>query len=78
MELVRADMHDRASLDRACRGCSAAYYLVHSMVGRNKDFESLDRAAATNFRDAAGGGRSGADHLSQRPGRPGGRFEPAS
>lgn len=54
VELVRADMHDRASLDQACRGCAAAYYLVHSMVGRNKDFESLDRAAAANFRDAAG------------------------
>ncbi len=30
-ELAAADVMDRASLERACRGCEVVYYLVHLM-----------------------------------------------
>ena len=52
VELVEGDVLDRESLDAALAGCSAAYYLVHSM-GSADDFEDTDQRAATNFRDAA-------------------------
>ncbi|MFW2335313.1 SDR family oxidoreductase [Ilumatobacter sp.] len=52
VDLVQGDVLDRDSLDRAFTGCSAAYYLVHSM-GSTDDFEETDQRAATNFRDAA-------------------------
>ncbi len=52
VELVQGDVLERESLDAAFVGCSAAYYLVHSM-GSATDFEETDQRAATNFRDAA-------------------------
>src|SRR5579884_895009 len=51
-EAFAGDALDRASLTRAMRGVHTAYYLVHSMDAAG-DFESLDRAAAKNFADAA-------------------------
>ena len=42
---------EQESLDKACLGCDAAYYLVHSMrpgAGKN-DFASKDRIAAGNM-----------------------------
>jgi uncharacterized protein YbjT (DUF2867 family) len=51
-EIVTGDCLDRASLDRAMPGVTAAYYMVHSM-GSTGDFESADRLAATNFSEAA-------------------------
>jgi len=51
-EIVRGDVLDPASLDRALQGVHAAYYLVHLMSG-SKDFEKGDRQAATNFAQAA-------------------------
>src|SRR5207302_8784782 len=51
-EAVVADALDVASLIRAMRGVETAYYLIHSMDAAG-DFESLDRAAATNFAHAA-------------------------
>lgn len=48
---VRADVTDRASLDRALDGAEVAYYLVHSL-GR-PDFEDVDRTAAEHFGGAA-------------------------
>lgn len=45
------DVHDPASLDEALAGCSAAYYLVHSLD--SPDFERLDAEAATAFGHAA-------------------------
>jgi uncharacterized protein YbjT (DUF2867 family) len=50
---VRGDVHDRASLTGALAGCSAAYYLVHSLD--SKDFERLDAEAARSFAAAAAG-----------------------
>lgn len=47
---------DQESLDQACLGCHAAFYLVHSMgpgTGGKDDFSSRDRAAARNMVQAA-------------------------
>ncbi len=53
LELVQADLYDPGSLREAVEGCSAAYYLVHSMNPQNRDFVEADRLAARNFADAA-------------------------
>jgi uncharacterized protein YbjT (DUF2867 family) len=50
-EVVEGDLTDAESLRTAFEGVDVAYFLVHSL-GR-KDFEALDRAAATNFAAAA-------------------------
>jgi uncharacterized protein YbjT (DUF2867 family) len=53
LEILKADLLDRDSLTAACRGCSAAYYLVHSMNHGNADFARSDREAAGNLVAAA-------------------------
>ncbi len=53
VEIVSGDVLDRASLDKALEGCSAAYYLVHSMAAGERGFENRDRTSARNFADAA-------------------------
>jgi uncharacterized protein YbjT (DUF2867 family)/membrane protease YdiL (CAAX protease family) len=50
-EPVRGDVHDPESLRSAMAGCTAAYYLVHSLD--SPDFERLDAAAASAFGEAA-------------------------
>jgi uncharacterized protein YbjT (DUF2867 family) len=50
-EPIRGDVGDPASLDAALRGCTAAYYLVHSLGEQN--FASTDAAAAATFGRAA-------------------------
>ncbi|KQY56783.1 MULTISPECIES: NAD(P)H-binding protein [unclassified Nocardioides] len=57
-EPVAGDVHDAPSLHDALAGCSAAYYLVHSLG--SDDFERLDAEAARAFGKAcadAGVGR---------------------
>lgn len=49
LEIAKADLFDRASLSAACKGCFTAYYLVHSMSGKGKDFARADRIAARNM-----------------------------
>ena len=51
-EVVAGDVLDRASLDRAMAGVDTAFYLVHAM-GSGVDFESRERAGASNFAAAA-------------------------
>ncbi|MEW6264882.1 MAG: SDR family oxidoreductase [Thermodesulfobacteriota bacterium] len=53
VELVEADALNLESLKKACQGCWAAYYLVHSMNPRHKDFARTDRLAALNMVQAA-------------------------
>ena len=53
VEIVRGDVLDPVSLASAMQGCSAAYYLVHSLLAGEAAFESRDRVAATNFAAAA-------------------------
>lgn len=53
LEIVRGDILDSHSLQRALTGCRAAYYLVHSMNPQVGDFASVDRQAASNMAAAA-------------------------
>jgi uncharacterized protein YbjT (DUF2867 family) len=50
-EPVAGDVGDPNSLMRACRGCDAAFYLVHSLA--EADFQQRDAAAARSFAVAA-------------------------
>jgi uncharacterized protein YbjT (DUF2867 family) len=53
VELITADLTDRRSMIEAAQDCSAAYYLVHSMLPGQKDFAETDRKAACNMRDVS-------------------------
>ncbi|MGB7629984.1 MAG: SDR family NAD(P)-dependent oxidoreductase, partial [Candidatus Deferrimicrobium sp.] len=53
LELFPADVIDPASIAKACEGCAAAYYLVHSMIPGAGEFEEKDREAAENMARAA-------------------------
>lgn len=53
LDTMEADLLDRASMEKACEGCSAAFYLVHSMNPYTRDFASTDRTAAKNMVSAA-------------------------
>jgi len=53
VELFPADALDPASIAKACEGCAAAYYLVHSMEAGEGEFEEKDREAARNMARAA-------------------------
>ncbi|MEM6263606.1 MAG: SDR family oxidoreductase [Bacteroidota bacterium] len=49
MEVVKADLLDRDSLKDLPTDIDAAYFLVHSMSGGSKVFESLEEHASVNF-----------------------------
>ena len=53
VELAAGDVLDQASLVEACRGCWAAFYLVHSMIADPKGYTETDRTAAQNMVEAA-------------------------
>jgi uncharacterized protein YbjT (DUF2867 family) len=53
LEIVKGDVLEPESLSAACRGCRAAYYLVHSMNHVSVDFVATDRSAAGNMVRAA-------------------------
>jgi uncharacterized protein YbjT (DUF2867 family) len=53
LEMAKADFLDYPSLAKAAEGCWAAFYLVHSMNPRHKDFAQADRTAASNMVKAA-------------------------
>lgn len=52
VDVVAADVLDRASLEQAFDGIDAVFYLVHAM-GQAGDFEERDRLGAENTRSAA-------------------------
>ncbi len=52
-ELAEADLFDPESLKAALQGCSAVYYLVHSMQPGSNNFAEKDRLAAENTVRAA-------------------------
>ena len=56
IEMVQGDFLDYPSLEKAAEGCWAAFYLVHSMNPRHKDFAEADRNAARNMAKAASRG----------------------
>jgi uncharacterized protein YbjT (DUF2867 family) len=51
IEIVEGDTFNEEKLAQALVGIDVAFYLIHSM-GADKDFKSLDRISAENFRDA--------------------------
>jgi len=53
VELAQGDVLDQKSLEKACRGCRVAYYLVHSMIAQKGKFAEADRRAARNMVAAA-------------------------
>lgn len=53
VEMIQGDMLDLDSLKKATSGCAAAYYLVHSMVAKKRDFAEADRKSALNMSAAA-------------------------
>jgi uncharacterized protein YbjT (DUF2867 family) len=57
VEVVEGDVVEGRGLDAALEGCSAAYYLVHSMEAGDEDFAARDRRAAENFAAAASDAR---------------------
>ncbi|MEM8710666.1 MAG: SDR family oxidoreductase [Planctomycetota bacterium] len=52
VEVVQADLNDPAATARAAEGCSAAYYLVHSMQAAGASYREVDRHLARHFVDA--------------------------
>ncbi len=53
IEIRQADLADSSSLADHMRGCTAAYYLVHSMLTAGSDYADRDRKLATNFANCA-------------------------
>jgi uncharacterized protein YbjT (DUF2867 family) len=53
VELAQGDVLDYDSLERATRGCWAAFYLVHSMMADPRSFSDTDREGAENMARAA-------------------------
>ncbi|MBI5585810.1 MAG: SDR family oxidoreductase [Deltaproteobacteria bacterium] len=53
VELAVGDVLDRESLAKACQGCWAAFYLVHSLAADPKGYTETDRRAAGNMAEAA-------------------------
>ncbi len=51
--VVKGDLSDRESLDRAFAGADVVYHLVHSMGGGSEDFMAEERDTATNLAEAA-------------------------
>lgn len=49
----RIDIFDKASLPAALEGIHTAYYLVHSMKNKGREFAQMDRLGAENFLGAA-------------------------
>ncbi len=61
VEVVEGDVGDLGSLERALHGCTAAYYLVHSMMAAGDDYRDRDRRLASSFSEAAA--RAGVERL---------------
>jgi uncharacterized protein YbjT (DUF2867 family) len=53
VELFSGDVQDPQSLEQATKRCSAAYYLVHSMISEKKNYAEADRTSALNMKNAA-------------------------
>lgn len=53
IEKVQGDVLNLEGLEKAARGCWAAYYLVHSMIAHEKRFALADRQGARNMVTAA-------------------------
>lgn len=53
IELVKGDVMDPESLEKAIKGCDTVYYLVHSMISQKDHYRSADIRGARNMVNAA-------------------------
>ncbi|MCH2133482.1 MAG: SDR family oxidoreductase [Phycisphaerales bacterium] len=53
LDMTETDMSDVGQLTEALRGCTTAYYLVHSMITAGRDYDRVDQQLASNFAAAA-------------------------
>ncbi len=53
LEMVEGDALDLDSLRKACQGCGAAFYLIHSMISAAGKYAHADRESALNMVTAA-------------------------
>ncbi len=53
VEIIQSDLTNTAELANQIRGCSAAYYLIHSMVASGRTYVERDSQLAKNFAQAA-------------------------
>lgn len=53
VEIFAADLSDEDAVCSALQGCSAAYYLVHSMISAGRDYAARDLQLARTFATAA-------------------------
>jgi uncharacterized protein YbjT (DUF2867 family) len=53
LTIEQGDLSDVSNLTRQLQGCSAAYYLVHSMESSGKEYAKRDLKLAANFAAAA-------------------------
>lgn len=61
VQLVSGDIMDPASLEKAIKGCSTIYYLVHSMISQKGKYRHADQIGATNLVQAAA--KQKAEHI---------------
>lgn len=52
VQVLRSDLTDLAALTESLHGCSAAFYLVHSMVSASAEYAHQDRLLAETFGEA--------------------------
>lgn len=52
IEVIECDFLDKASLEKIPTSISIAYYLVHSMSEKEKNFSELEERSVTNFLEA--------------------------
>jgi uncharacterized protein YbjT (DUF2867 family) len=53
LDVIQLDLSDEKSLLDALKGCSAAYYLVHSMISAGNEYASHDLKLASTFANTA-------------------------
>jgi len=53
VEIIVSDLEDEQRLMQAMRGCTAAYYFVHSMMAAGAQYRQRDRELAATFARAA-------------------------
>ena len=53
LEVVETNLTDRNELAELLKGCTAAYYLIHSMITAGRDYDNVDQTLACNFGHAA-------------------------
>jgi uncharacterized protein YbjT (DUF2867 family) len=53
LEVVQSDLSSNEELADQLRGCTAAYYLVHSMVATGRSYAAQDQQLARNFARSA-------------------------